>query len=136
MVRNGSASGLRRYKCRACQRTFNALSTAPQASLGMTAKWLKQQEVLLQGLRERKAAQGVSFYVVLLAPSILAPGTARLGCRAHWCNRSQRDLLPALQQGPATGVVGSLARRSGVASASRRGLDPRPGGPIPIGRHG
>ena len=33
IVRNGSASGLQRYKCRACRRTFNALSTTPLARL-------------------------------------------------------------------------------------------------------
>lgn len=38
IVRNGSASGLQRYKCRACGRTFNALSTTPLARLRMKAK--------------------------------------------------------------------------------------------------
>ena len=56
VVRNGSASGLQRYKCRTCQRTFNALSTTPLARLRMKAKWLQQQEVLLQGLSVSKAA--------------------------------------------------------------------------------
>jgi len=59
IVRNGNASGLQRYKCRACQRTFNALSTTPLARLRMKAKWLKQQGVLLQGLSVRKAAQAL-----------------------------------------------------------------------------
>ena len=31
VVRNGSASGMQRYKCRACAVTFNALSTTPLA---------------------------------------------------------------------------------------------------------
>lgn len=42
-VRNGNASGLQRYKCRACRRTFNALSTTPLARLRMKAKWLKHR---------------------------------------------------------------------------------------------
>lgn len=33
VVRNGSASGLQRYKCRDCSRTFNALTGAPLARL-------------------------------------------------------------------------------------------------------
>ena len=56
VVRNGSASGLQRYKCRACLRTFNALSTTPMARLRMKSKWLQQQDVLLQGLSVNKAA--------------------------------------------------------------------------------
>ena len=56
IVRNGSASGLQRYKCRTCRRTFNALSTTPLARLRMKAKWLQQQDVLLQGLSVSQAA--------------------------------------------------------------------------------
>lgn len=56
IVRNGSASGLQRYKCRACTRSFNALSTTPLARLRMKAKWLQQQDVLVQGLSVNKAA--------------------------------------------------------------------------------
>ena len=60
IVRNGSASRLQRYKCRACRRTcrrtFNALSTTPLARLRMKAKWLRQQDVLQQGLSVHKAA--------------------------------------------------------------------------------
>jgi transposase-like protein len=56
VVCNGSASGLQRYKCRTCRRTFNALSTTPLARLRMKAKWLRQQDVLLQGLSVNKAA--------------------------------------------------------------------------------
>jgi len=56
IVRNGSASGLQRYKCRSCTRTFNALSTTPLARLRMKAKWLQQQDALVQGLSVNKAA--------------------------------------------------------------------------------
>ena len=56
VVCNGSASGLQRYKCRTCRRTFNALTTTPLARLRMKAKWLQQQDVLFQGLSVSKAA--------------------------------------------------------------------------------
>ena len=59
IVRNGSASGLQRYKCRACRCTFNALSTTPLARLRMKAKWLRQQDVLQQGLSVSKAASAL-----------------------------------------------------------------------------
>jgi transposase-like protein len=40
IVRNGNpnASGLQRYKCRACQRSFNALTAGPTASEGQVAQ--------------------------------------------------------------------------------------------------
>lgn len=56
VVRNGSASGLQRYKCRGCKRTFNALSTTPLARLRLKAKWLLQQDVLQRGLSVKQAA--------------------------------------------------------------------------------
>jgi transposase-like protein len=56
IVRNGSASGLQRYKCRACQRTFNTLSKTPLARLRMKAKWLQQEDVLARGLIIRMAS--------------------------------------------------------------------------------
>lgn len=56
VVRNGSASGLQRYKCRGCRRTFNALSATPLARLRMKAKWLVQQDVMHQGLSVNQAA--------------------------------------------------------------------------------
>lgn len=56
IVRNGSASGLQRYKCRACRRTFNTLTCTPLARLRMKAKWLRQQDVWVQALSVSKAA--------------------------------------------------------------------------------
>ena len=56
VVRNGSASGLQRYKCRTCRRTFNTLTTTPLARLRLKRKWLQQQDVLVQGLSVNKAA--------------------------------------------------------------------------------
>ena len=56
VVRNGSASGLQRYKCRACAVTFNALTGTPLARLRMKAKWFAQQDVLQQGLNVKQAA--------------------------------------------------------------------------------
>ena len=56
IVRNGSASGLQRYRCRACRRTFNTLTCTPLARLRMKAKWLRQQDVWAQALSVSKAA--------------------------------------------------------------------------------
>jgi transposase-like protein len=57
MVRNGSADGLQRYKCRSCRRTFNALTGTPLARLRQKAKWLAQAEVLREGTNITQATQ-------------------------------------------------------------------------------
>lgn len=50
VVKNGSANGLQRYKCRGCRRTFNALTGTPLARLRMKGKWLEQTAALRDGL--------------------------------------------------------------------------------------
>jgi len=55
VVKNGSADGLQRYKCRACGKTFNALTGSPLAGLHMRGKWLDQAAVLRDGLSLSKA---------------------------------------------------------------------------------
>lgn len=57
VVRNGHASGLQRYKCRSCARTFNALTRTPLARLRHKGKWQTQAEVLRQGLSVHRAAE-------------------------------------------------------------------------------
>ncbi len=42
VVRHGHANGLQRYKCRACGRTFNALTGTALARLRQREKWLIQ----------------------------------------------------------------------------------------------
>ena len=56
-VRNGSANGLQRYKCRRCHRTFNALTGTPLARLRQKPKWLAQAEVLRDGTTITQAAK-------------------------------------------------------------------------------
>lgn len=64
IVRNGHASGLQRYKCRGCARTFNTLTATPLARLRHKDKWERQAEVLRQGLSVHQAAD-----VLAVAPS-------------------------------------------------------------------
>lgn len=56
VVRNGSANGLQRHKCRGCRRTFNALTGAPLARLRQKPKWLAQAEALRDGTAIRQVA--------------------------------------------------------------------------------
>lgn len=57
IVKNGSASGLQRYKCRQCQRTFNALSGTPLAHLHLRGKWAAHASALSQGLTLSQVAR-------------------------------------------------------------------------------
>lgn len=56
VVRNGSANGLQRHKCRGCRRTFNALTGTPLARLRQKPKWLAQAEALRDGTAIRQVA--------------------------------------------------------------------------------
>jgi transposase-like protein len=57
VVRWGAASALPRYRCKACRRTFNALTKTPLAKLRMKNKWAAQTEALIEGVSTAKAAR-------------------------------------------------------------------------------
>ena len=52
----GRASGLRRYMCKACGRTFNALTNTPLAQLHRREAWLDYARALVDRVSLRKAA--------------------------------------------------------------------------------
>ena len=60
VVKNGSADGLQRYKCRACRKTFNTLTGTPLAHLRMKGKWLTQAAALRDGLTIHQAAESMN----------------------------------------------------------------------------
>jgi len=53
----GRASGIPRYRCSACRRTFNALTKTPLAHLRMKDKWVTQTEAMIDGVSTAMAAQ-------------------------------------------------------------------------------
>ena len=53
----GRASGLRRYKCKGCGRTFNALTGTPLAQLHRRDAWLDYARALVDRVSLRKAAE-------------------------------------------------------------------------------
>jgi transposase-like protein len=57
VVRWGKASDLPRYRCKACRRTFNALTKTPLAHLRMKAKWADQAQAMIDGVSTAKAAK-------------------------------------------------------------------------------
>ena len=56
VVRWGQASDLPRYRCKACLRTFNALTKTPLAHLRMKDKWAEQAKAMIDGVSTAKAA--------------------------------------------------------------------------------
>jgi transposase-like protein len=122
IVRNGTANGLQRYKCRDCGQTFNALTGTPLARLRHKGKWLDQTGALADGLTVHRAAERLG----------VAPSTA-----FRWRHRFlsvPRGVKPAVLAGVAEidetyvlesfkgqKVVGRVARKRG-GSAAKRGL--------------
>ncbi|HVC60935.1 MAG TPA: hypothetical protein VND19_11310 [Acetobacteraceae bacterium] len=52
----GQASAMPRYRCKACRRTFNALTNAPLANLLMKDKRVAQTQAMIDGVTTAKAA--------------------------------------------------------------------------------
>lgn len=59
----GIATGMRRYMCKSCERTFNALTGTPLAHLHMRDKWLEYARAIVDGVSLRKAAQRVGVHL-------------------------------------------------------------------------
>ena len=56
LYRWGKTSELQRYRCRGCNRTFNALTGTPLARLRHKDKWFEYEQTMIQGLSIRKSA--------------------------------------------------------------------------------
>ena len=56
ITRWGNAHGLPRYRCNACQKTFNTLTGTPLAHLRHRECWAQYSQALIDGLSVRKAA--------------------------------------------------------------------------------
>ena len=59
----GVATGMKRYMCKACERTFNALTGTPLAHLHKREKWLEYARAIVDGLSLRKAAKLVGVHL-------------------------------------------------------------------------
>lgn len=57
VVKNGSANGLQRFKCRQCARSFNALTGTPLAKLHWRDKWIAHAAALSEGLSLNQVAR-------------------------------------------------------------------------------
>jgi transposase-like protein len=59
LYRHGTKSGLQRFRCRTCGRTFNSLTNTPLARLRHKDKWLDFGDCMLDSRTVRKAAARV-----------------------------------------------------------------------------
>jgi transposase-like protein len=55
----GNRDGLPRYRCKACRKTFNALTATPLARLRHKTLWPKYAETMIDSVSVRKAARSV-----------------------------------------------------------------------------
>ena len=60
-IAKGVTRGLRRYKCKACNKTFNAATGTALQGLHKMGKWLTFGDCLANGLTVRKAAERCDF---------------------------------------------------------------------------
>jgi len=60
--RHGHANDLQRFRCCACGRTFNDLSSTPLARLRLRRKWLEYLQTLLDSTTVRRAATRVGVH--------------------------------------------------------------------------
>ena len=53
----GRSDGLLRYRCKACRRTFNALTKTPMAHLRKKERWLDHAQAMIEGKSLAKTAE-------------------------------------------------------------------------------
>ena len=59
----GTATAMKRYMCKTCERTFNALTGTPLAHLHKRELWLDYARALIDGISLRKAALRVGVHL-------------------------------------------------------------------------
>lgn len=63
IVGHGRWRGRRRYRCKTCRRTFNALTATPLARLHYPERWLELAVCMIRGLSLRATAQRLGIHV-------------------------------------------------------------------------
>src|SRR4051812_16765467 len=118
LQRWGFASGLRRYRCQACRKTFNALTGTSLARLRKKACWLRYGEALAAGMTLAKAAAHCGVHL-----------TTSFRWRHRFLRAAAREALGGVVEADET-----FFRRSHKGSRRWRPGDPPPGrGPHPRG---
>ena len=137
VVRNGTADGLQRYKCRCCKATFNALTGTPLARLRMKSKWLGQTGVLRDGVTITEAAGAAGRgpqYRFPLAPSFPCAAKERSGEGPVGIAETDETYFLESFKGSATGCRGR--RASEAVCCQARHLRRTDSGPVSRDRAG
>lgn len=114
LVKNGSANGLQRFKCRQCAHTFNALTGTPLARLHLRDKWMGQAQALGEGLSLNQVAHRLG----------VAQSTAfRWRHRFLTCpsNQQARQLVGIAEADESYFLVSCKGQRGLLRKARRRG---------------
>ena len=133
-VSRGMARGLRRYQCKGCGRTFNALSGTPLSGLHHKERWLSFGASLAKGETVKASAARCDVAVSTAfrwRHRFLAAGAERFG-GAQGDRGSGRDLRPGEPEGCArAGAQGTAAGRQGEEARplARAGAGSHGGGP-------
>ena len=67
LYRFGVVSGLQRYRCRDCQKTFNALTKTPLAHLRNKRQWLTYLDAMTHSRTVRQAARRRQKFILIPA---------------------------------------------------------------------
>jgi len=105
--RSGHASGLQRFRCLGCRRSYNALTGTPLARLRKRELWLPYIQCLLESRTVRDAPRA----------------TARLPCRrlsrptkpTAWNRRRDRARSPGHREGAAAPLAGAASTANTIA---------------------
>ncbi len=109
----GRSDGLPRYRCKACGKTFNALTKTPMAGLHKKEEWLAHAEAMIDGASLAKAAARCSVHA-----------TTAFRCRHRFLTALSSDKPQSMRgivEGDKMFVLESFkGKRSGLPRPSRK----------------
>ena len=130
----GKARGLRRYRCKGCGRTFNALTGTPLSGLHHKERWLSFGASLAEGETVKASAErcGVAVSTAFRwRHRFLAAARGGSGVLKGIVEADETYMLGEPEGGAQAGAQGAPARRQGeeARSLSRAGAGSHGGGP-------
>ena len=133
-VSRGKARGLRRYQCKGCGRTFNALTGTPLSGLHHKERWLSFGDSLAQGETVKASAERCDVAVSTAfrwRHRFLAAARGGSGVLKGIVEADETYMLESREGHAQAGAQGAPARRQGeeARSLARAGAGSHGGGP-------